>query len=99
MGDRQERASGAKTSEPGRGTAVERKVGRTVSPHHLDACPEHPPRVAGPKSLHRGFLRGEASRERRHRVALAPAIGNLAFSEHSLKESVAEAIDRGGDPG
>ena len=74
------------------GAAVQPQLRRTVDAEHLDVLPEHAARVAGAERLHRRFLRREAAREMRDRVAPPRTIGDLPLREDPPEEAVAIAL-------
>jgi hypothetical protein len=99
MSDRQLRGLAADLRETLRGAAVQPELRRTAGlPDYLDVSPQHPLRMAGAERFHRGFFRGEPAGEMNRRMAAAHAIRDFAFRENAMRESLAVALDGGGDP-
>ena len=61
--------------------------------YDLDRSPKNFLRMAGPESLHRGFLGGEAAGEVYGWVASPRAVVNLSFREDTARETIAIAFE------
>ena len=98
MSDRQLRRSTADFREAPRGAAVQLQLRGTPGPaDDLDVAPEHALRVPGAERFHRGFLRSKAAGKMNRGVAPPHAVRDFTFGEDAVCESLAVALDGGGD--
>ena len=99
MRDGDERGSAAHGGEPARGAPVQPQLRWTAVSHDLDVAPQDAVRVAGSQGLHGGFLGRESAGKVRRRHAAPHAVGHFALGEDTMGESLAVALDGGGDTG
>jgi len=98
MGERQERPRRVHRLEAAQAATRKPQLRRPELPDDLDVFPQNATRMARAQRLHRGFLRREASREARYRVAVAHTISNLLLRVHASEKAVAVALKRVADP-
>lgn len=80
-------------SRPSGGPAMQPQLRRTTHANHFDIAPEHPLGMSGPEGLHRRLFGSEAAGQMGGRIPPAGGIRDLAFSEHTTKETIAESGD------
>lgn len=97
MRDGQKRRLRAQLRITPRRSAMKQQVRRAAVARNFDVAPQDLLRVPGAERFHRRFLRGEPSGKVYRRDAAPAAVCDLAVSEHALDESIAVALDGGGD--
>lgn len=93
VGDGEQGGPPAHPLESTPGAALEDEPWRAAGPNDLDVSPEHVLREPRAERLHRGFLRGESSREMDPRPVPPPAVRDFALGENPLNEALSPTHD------